>query len=191
MHTVADSPVLAAPSIRSLAHERMAGSGNGSHTDAIKRKEGPFSHAGGGSLVFIFLETNFGASGPVAAGSLMIRPRQGQWSEEGETLDPWDITDGRPASHADSLSYSGLPGTRSRKRPRLSPNFLSPAPVVSGTGGCSTRHYHFQLLHPQLLAALQGHPVFLGFLQSVIAHGGAQADHHVHSAKIKRKPKTG
>lgn len=80
------------------------------------------------SLVFIFLETNFGASGPVAAGSLMIRPRQGQWSEEGETLDPWDITDGRTASHADSLSDSGLPGTRSRKH-FIIPLALAPPPT--------------------------------------------------------------
>lgn len=35
------------------------------------------------SLVFIFLETTFGAGGPDAAGSLMIRPMQGQQSEEG------------------------------------------------------------------------------------------------------------
>lgn len=64
MHTVADSPVLAAPSIRSLAHERMAGSGNGSHTDTIKRKEGPFSHAGGGFSRFYFPGDEFWSQWP-------------------------------------------------------------------------------------------------------------------------------
>lgn len=40
--------------------------------------------------------------------------------------------------------------------------------------------YHFQLLHPQLLSALQGYSLLLQVLQSIISDCGAEADDNIH-----------
>lgn len=47
-----------------------------------------------------------------------------------ETLDPWDITDGMTVSDAYSLSYSGIPGTCSRK------HFIIPLALASPPAFC-------------------------------------------------------
>lgn len=48
-------------------------------------------------------------------------------------------------------------------------------------------HYHLQLLHPQLFATLERHPLLLGVLQRVVPHGGAEADDDVHPADGQRE----
>lgn len=59
--------------------------------------------------------------------------------------------------------------------------------MLEEQAGKSFMHvYHLQLLNTQLLAALQRHPVLLGILQSIVAHGCAQTDHYVHPAEKKK-----
>lgn len=46
--------------------------------------------------------------------------------------------------------------------------------------------HHFQLLHPQLFATLQGHALLLHILQSVVPYSGAQTDHYITPGEKKR-----